>query len=223
VRPRGCGAKIAAHATDHRSPMRSPGVNGTDGRRQTPPPACCVPRVGSYDVRGQRSAAGRAARSSRTWVRNPPRRRGPQSSFRALDGCTRLGSPGCLAKVGGQGASPRPSSSSRRATRAGHRAGPRERRCRPPGRRAARRGQGPCPSAARRARHRPPRPSQAASRRARRARGAPSTRSRPCGRVRSGCSPGRRRRAPPSTTCSSRGRASAFDLAGECERGAAHL
>src|SRR5436305_10308511 len=26
------------------------GVNGIDGRRQTPSPACCVPGMGSYDV-----------------------------------------------------------------------------------------------------------------------------------------------------------------------------
>ena len=50
-------------------------------------------------------------------------------------------------------------------------------------------------------------PASPARRPARRAWGAPSTRRRPCGPWRSGCSRGTRRGAPPSTTCWWRGRA----------------
>ena len=123
-------------------------------------------------------------------------------------GCTRLGSPRCLGKCGGHGASPRPSSSSRRASSSSWSSEPAARRCRPRGRPASRQAVGHgvepqvarldvgdlVPLAARRTRGRP-------------ASGARSSRRRPCGRARSGCSRRTRRGAPPSTTWSWPGRA----------------
>ena len=79
---------------------------------------------------------------------------------------------------------------------------PRARRCRRPGRRPRPGGRARCRGAARAGRRRPPRPSPAGRRRGRPASGAPSRPRRRCGRARSGCSPRRRRGAPPSTTCS---------------------
>ena len=129
---------------------------------------------------------------------------------RAREGCTR-GPRRAFGKFGGQGASASPlrrvargeleqaverARRGRRSSAAGSprsrsRAGHGVERAAPPGRR------------------RRPRPSRTGTRRARRGRRAPSRRRRPCGRGRSGCSRRRRRRAPPSTTCSSRGPASA--------------
>ena len=124
-------------------------------------------------------------------------------------GCTRLGSPRCFGKCGGHGASPSPPSSSRRA---------RSSSCVERARRRASMSAAGSPTSRRRSgtvsRRRSPGstsgdlvPLAARTTRARPASGAPSSRTRRCGRARSGCSRRTRRGAPPSTTCSSPGRA----------------
>ena len=73
-------------------------------------------RVVGVGLAGGDDLAGRTAGSSPSRRCSPRGSRSPQSSSFALLGCTRFGSPFCLRKCGGQGASPRPSASSRAAS-----------------------------------------------------------------------------------------------------------
>ena len=166
--------------------------------------ALARPRLGAEpalrraEVDARRRAAGlRVARAAA--VRRAGRRRG--SAARAWARPSASGSAAATARR--RGPPPRRAARARAARRASRARG----RCPPPDRRSCAAARARCRAAGRPARRRGPRPRRARTTRARRGSGGPSSRRRRCGRARSGCSRRTRRGAPPSTTCSSRGRA----------------